>query len=253
MNIAEWVILGIMQGFLEWLPVSSSGQLSIYLSAVAGVSAAEAVKAAFFLHLGTAAAGGLLVRDYLASAIKSFFRGGSPGLELAIATIVSAPLGFALMKYVVPAAAESPYFGAIIGLGLLITAVAVLLPKEGRGGVKAREAVIAGLAQGIAALPGISRSGLTIAAQLWAGVRPEEAVRFSILMGVIATGAAGIYYGVSEGVASDPAAALGALSAFLGGLASGWLMIKVSRHYSVLKTIVALAILAEAVALLIPR
>ncbi len=253
MDIVEWVILGVMQGFLEWLPVSSSGQISVYLSTVAGVSAAEAVKAAFFLHLGTAAAGALIVRDYLVSAIKSFFKGSSPGIELVIATVISAPLGFAIMKYVVPAAAASPSFGAIIGLGLLVTAVAVLIPKEGRGRVGLREAVIAGLAQGVAALPGISRSGLTIAAQLWAGVRSDEAVRFSILMGVIATGVAGVYYGVSEGVASNPAAAVGAVSAFLSGLVSGWLMIKVARHYTVLKTLVAVAILAEAIALLLPR
>ena len=252
MDIIEWVILGIMQGFLEWLPVSSSGQLSIYLSTVSGVSAAEAVRAAFFLHLGTAAAGAVIVEDYLASAIKSLFKGGSPGTELAVATIVSAPLGFAIIKFVVPAATASSSFRVVVGLGLLVTAVAVLLPKEGHGGVGLREAIIAGLAQGIAALPGISRSGLTIAAQLWAGARSEEAVRFSILMGVIATGIAGVYYAVSEGVASDPASAVGALSAFFGGLASGWLMVKVSRHYSALKTLVALAILAEAVALLVP-
>ncbi len=249
----QWIILGLMQGFLEWLPVSSSGQLSIYLSTVAGVSAAEAVKAAFFLHLGTAAAGALIVRNYLTSAMKSLLRRRSPGLELAVATIVSAPLGYAIMRYVVPAAASSQSFSAVVSLGLLITAVAVLLPKGGRGNVGVREAIVAGLAQGIAALPGISRSGLTIAAQLWAGVRSDQAVRFSILMGIIATGIAGIYYGMSEGVASDPAASAGALSAFLGGLASGWLMIKVSKHYSALKVLVAVAILAEAVALLMPR
>lgn len=253
MDIVEWVILGIMQGFLEWLPVSSSGQISIYLANIAGVDAVEAVEAAFFLHLGTAVAGTLIVRDYLFSAIKSFFKGDSPGIELTIATVVSAPLGFAIMRFVVPAVTASPYFSAVVGLGLLVTATAVILPKEGWGRIGLREAIIAGLAQGVAALPGISRSGLTIAAQLWAGVRSDEAVRFSILMGVIATGAAGIYYGVSEGVASDLTATVGAASAFVGGLASGWLMIKVSRHYSVLKTLVAVAILAEAVALLVPR
>lgn len=253
MDIVEWVILGIMQGFLEWLPVSSSGQISIYLANIAGVDTVEAVKAAFFLHLGTAVAGALIVRNYLFSAIKSFIKGGSPGIELTIATVVSAPLGFAIIRFMVPAVTASPYFSAIVGLGLLVTATAVILPKEGRGRVGLREAIIAGLAQGVAALPGISRSGLTIAAQLWAGVRSDEAVRFSILMGVIATGAAGIYYGVSEGVASDLTATVGAVSAFVGGLASGWLMIKVSRHYSVLKTFVAVAILAEAVALLVPR
>lgn len=248
----EWIILGLMQGFLEWLPVSSSGQISLYLSTVAGVGAPEAVKAAFFLHLGTAAAGALLVRDYLVDALRSFLRLRSPGIELAVATAVSAPIGYAIMKYVVPAAATTPSFGAVVGAGLIITAAAVLLPKEGGGRVGIREAVIAGLAQGVAALPGISRSGLTIAAQLWSGVRSEEAVRFSILMGVIATGAAGVYYGVGEGVVIGPGSVTGAVSAFLGGLASGWLMIKMSNRYSLLKTVVALAILAEAAALLIP-
>lgn len=253
MDVAEWLILGIMQGFLEWLPVSSSGQLSIYLSTISGVSASEAVSASFFLHLGTAVAGAVIVKDYLISAIKSFLKGASPGTELAVATFVSAPIGFAIMKFVLPAATSSTFFGAVIGMGLIITAVAILLPKEGRGGVGMRGAIAAGLAQGIAALPGISRSGLTIAAQLWSGVRSDEAVRFSILMGVIATGAAAAYYAVSEGVAGDPAASVGALASFAGGLASGWFMVKISRHYVVLKSLVAIAILAEAIALLLPR
>ena len=253
MNIVDWLILGLMQGFLEWLPVSSSGQLSIYLSTVAGVSAGEAVKAAFFLHLGTAAAGAVIVRDYFLAALKSLLKMGSPGKELAVATLVSAPLGFAVIKLVIPAVSSWGSLSIAVGLGLLLTAAALLMPREGSRCIGVREALIAGVAQGIAAVPGVSRSGLTIAAQLWAGVRSEDAVRFSILMGVVATGVAGIYFGVSEGVASDAGAVAGALSAFIGGLISGWLMMKLSRHYSVLKAVVAIAIVAEAVALLLPR
>ncbi len=191
MDVGE-MALAILQGVLEWLPVSSEGQL-VQISILAlGMPPERALNEALFLHLGTALAALVALRKEVADALAGIPRGEDFSKFVVVSVVVSALVGLPVMVAVKGA---SPSIGgaAMIAFSLVLVAVgAVLRVAESRGppsgrGISPREGVVAGLAQGLAAIPGVSRSGSTVAALLLMGSDPEEALRASFLIGIPAT------------------------------------------------------------------
>lgn len=185
-----WIIIaGILQGLLEWLPVSSSGQVSLYYMHIAGLTPQEAYRASIALHLGTALGGALLVRRELVGALR-----GGPWRRILVAPLVAgAPVGLAIMKTIEEAPGD--LVNLAIGLGLIATGL--LLKKAPEGLRRAQELgigelALVGVLQGLAALPGLSRSAVTLVGLLALKVEPGDAVRVSILIGVPVTMAAGL-------------------------------------------------------------
>lgn len=202
MSYLSAVILGIVQGVAEFLPISSSGHLAIFQNFF-GLTNPEEENLFFdvLLHLGTLVAVFVAYRHEIAALIVEFLEmihlkkpaaGKKPDypnrrmiLMLVIATL---PLLLVLpVKDRVEALYSNTFFiaGALIVTGLLL----FLADRMGHGGKTERnmtllDAVIVGCGQAIAVVPGLSRSGTTIAAGLARGMNREFAVRFSFLLSI---------------------------------------------------------------------
>jgi len=180
MDIYHAVILGIIQGITEFFPISSSGHLVI-LQNLFGL---EEPQMAFdiFLHIGTSAA----VIIFFRKDILGLFRGDKKTLSLIlIATIPTFIIGFFFKD------AVEGFFRSvrIAGYMLIVTGIWLGLAsrishiREGKKKeLGPANSVMIGISQGVAVIPGISRSGATIATAMLLGIDKEKACRFSFLL-----------------------------------------------------------------------
>lgn len=189
MSIIEAIILGIVQGLTEFLPVSSSGHLQIF-KALMGVEIEENLAFDVTLHAATV----LSTIVILWSEVKRLFVGlfsrhfneeQAYILKLVLSMIPIGIVGFAL-KDQLNAMLESPYILSYVGGALLLTAVLLAFayyahPRQ-KESISYRDAFIIGLSQAVAAMPGLSRSGTTIATGLLLGNKKESMAQFSFLM-----------------------------------------------------------------------
>jgi undecaprenyl-diphosphatase len=223
----EAIVLGLVQGLTEFLPVSSSGHL-VMAQAFLGVPS-PGVFLEVALHVATLLSVMIVYRRKLTELVVGAVRGDRDAFRyiglLALATVPVAVLGF-LFRDPIEAAFDTPY---VTGFMLLVTGA--LLWSTSWGGEagaderpRVRHAVAMGFAQCLALLPGISRSGSTIAAGLWTDLDGERAAEFSFLMSLPAIGGAALLQ-VSE--LQGGAALTGPLIAgFLVALVSGIAAIK---------------------------
>ena len=184
MTLWQAALLGVLQGLTEFLPVSSSGHLALAQMLIPGFEQPGVVFDAT-LHVGTAGA----VVWFERRRIQSWF-GSSPGrlllALLALGTIATVVVAFPLRRIAV-AAFSQPLW---VGFGLLLTGLIVATTRFLPGGsgdeitTTWRQALAIGLAQGLAVFPGLSRSGVTIAASLGVGLDRGWAARFSFLLSV---------------------------------------------------------------------
>jgi undecaprenyl-diphosphatase len=184
MTLWQAALLGVLQGLTEFLPVSSSGHLALAQMLIPGFEQPGVVFDAT-LHAGTACAVMWFERRSIASWFSST-EGRRLLMLLMLGTFVTAVVAFPLRRIAV-SAFSLPIW---VGLGLLLTGVVVAGTKLVPGGscdeetTTWRHTVAAGLAQGFAVFPGVSRSGVTIAASLGAGLDRGWAARFSFLLSV---------------------------------------------------------------------
>jgi undecaprenyl-diphosphatase len=202
MSWFEAVVLGVVQGVTEFLPISSDGHLvvlQILFARMAGraLSGAENLFFNVMLHVGTLAAiliyfrttAWKVVQGALGHPESSAYRRVSLARVLLlsiVATLPLVPLKLFAMKGI-ESTLESPTAAAF---GFLTTAAVLLITARLRSGTRGLEqsswldALLVGLAQCLAPLPGVSRSGMTIAAGLALGFSPLWAVQFSLLIAV---------------------------------------------------------------------
>jgi len=190
--LGEAIVLGVIQGITEFLPISSDGHLAVAQMLYGGEAD---LPTTVFLHLGTLAATLLVLRKRVTAAVVEGVRGllrpalledtpgGRDALVVILASIPTAIVGLAL-KGPSEAWSNSP---VVVGFCFLGSAVAIGStqwgPKDGAKDVPSRwGAVLVGVAQGSAVLPGLSRSAMTLATLLWLGVRGERAFELSFLM-----------------------------------------------------------------------
>ncbi|MFH1249144.1 MAG: undecaprenyl-diphosphate phosphatase [archaeon] len=185
MNILQALILGIVQGITEWLPISSSGHLVI---AQKLIGLEVPVSFDVLLHFAT-----LLViflffwRDIIKLAKSLFMLKTSTyefklSIYILVATIVTAIVVFPLKSIF-----ESTFSNIwILGLGFLINGMLLLFSEKHLGSkkVSAKSSALIGIAQGLSFLPSISRSGSTIATALFLKIDKEEAFKFSFLIAI---------------------------------------------------------------------
>lgn len=204
MTALESVILAAVQGLTEFLPVSSSGHL-VLAQSLFGIFPAEALVYDVVLHVATAVAAIAFYRREIAGVMRGLFPPyrQAPAaivasrrilLLLLVASIPTGLIGFLFKDFIeglfesVPAVAG----GLFITGAILIAASRITPGREGLEKAPWWKAALVGLAQGIAIAPGISRSGSTIAAALFAGLRREDAVRFSFLLSIPAIAGASL-------------------------------------------------------------
>ncbi|HUG48992.1 MAG TPA: undecaprenyl-diphosphatase UppP [Candidatus Limnocylindria bacterium] len=207
-TILQAIVVGIVQGLTEFLPISSSGHL-ILLPRVLGWDNALINSPAFVvvLHLGSVAAlllyfGRDLWRYALAGlAVLRYRRVGSDpdrrmALLLAASVIPAALIGVALEDFV-----DTFFREQLLAVVLLLAAGGVILflseraarHTRGMEELRIRDALLIGLAQALALFPGISRSGITISAGLLLGLERAAAARFAFLMGTPIIAGAGVW------------------------------------------------------------
>lgn len=195
MSYFDAVVLGLVQGLTEFLPVSSSGHLVMAQTFLHVPAPGVFLEVA--LHVATLLSVMVVYRGRLIQLAAGALRRDADSLRyiglLVLATVPVAVVGF-LFQDPIEAAFDAPF---ITGVMLLVTGV--LLWSTRWGGEdrpddepRPRHAVSMGLIQCFALLPGISRSGSTIAAGLWTGLRGERAAEFSFLMSLVAVGGAAV-------------------------------------------------------------
>ncbi|MEJ6572345.1 MAG: undecaprenyl-diphosphate phosphatase [Akkermansiaceae bacterium] len=192
MEIWKAIIVGIVQGLAEFLPVSSSGHIVLtqYLLGIREVGSANQPDLAFevILHLGTLVSVLLFFRKNLWRLVQSLYTKDMIDerrkiMWLAVAT-VPAVIAALLFKDFFDAVPGKP---VVVSALLYLTGLILFIPRLVKGGaekVGLNASVVMGIGQAFAILPGISRSGSTIAAGLVSGVKAEKAAEFSFLMSI---------------------------------------------------------------------
>lgn len=249
MEVLKAIIMGLIQGLTEFLPVSSSGHLAIFGNLLGWQG--NGILFEVLLHVGTLVAVFVaFYKDILDLIKEGFSLVGRCALALAgklkwqqvlnndkkyfvcyilLTMIPTAILGLLLKKTI-----EEAYTGTLIpGIGLLLTGAILLYTIKVPAGTKTEkemsfwDALLIGIAQGFATLPGVSRSGSTIVTARVRGLTPELAVRFSFIMSIPAILGAAVLQ-IHDGAAESLSA--GTLGLYFLGAAvaavSGFLCIK---------------------------
>ncbi len=203
MDTSWWyvIILAVVQGIAEFLPISSSGHLAV-LGEIFGITEERSLALGIVLHAGSL----LAILAFYCKLLLGFLKPdqGRLALMVIIGTIPAGIIGIALKK----SGLDEKLFGdtLIIGIGFLITATLLRMSEKPglirRGvvepgtpptelkAISLRQTIIIGVTQGIAIIPGISRSGSTITAGILSGVNRESAGTFSFLLAIPAIGGA---------------------------------------------------------------
>lgn len=186
MSIIEAIILGLVQGLTEFLPVSSSGHIELG-KAVLGVEAAENLTFSVLVHGATVLSIMVVFFKEIVHLIRALFsfKWNEDTQYIALLALSAIPVfivGVFFKDHV-----EALFDGNVIMVGVFLIMTGFILfltrlERQEKKKVGVKEALIIGLSQAVAILPGISRSGTTISTALALGISRERATRFSFLM-----------------------------------------------------------------------
>ena len=237
--MVEAVVLGLLQGIFEWLPVSSQGVIVAVHSILFDGEIAEGIGYSLWLHIGTVPSVLVVFRKETARIVGEVLtRPTKPSPLLAfllVSTVVSGVVGLPLVLFLTDLSESAGSAAmAVIGVALLITgALQITRGNTGardRDGLEVRDGLLAGVSQGLAVVPGLSRSGVTVAALLWRGVNRREALVLSFLMSVPVSVAAAAFVALDGDFALTLEALVGAAVAFLTGLLAIKLLVAVAER-----------------------
>ena len=184
MNVLQAMVLGLIQGLTEFLPVSSSGHL-VLIQNIMGVDSGSGYYLFFdtMLHLGTLAAVIYVLRKDIMNILRHPL--GMLMRLLVVATVPSVIIALLFSDFLEHTFGGSYLGGAFIITGLLLVFAEMFSrPNRKFSAATYKDALFMGVAQGIALLPGVSRSGATISGGLLSGLNRDVAARFSFLMSI---------------------------------------------------------------------
>jgi len=225
LTVLDGLLLGLVQGFLEWLPVSSSGQLVVLLMAFLRLPPELSLRLSLFLHLATALSASVYYRGRLLSATRTLLqeRGLDETAKLIAYTTpaslaTAAPVYLLYVHLLKGTSLDTATF--FVGIALLATALILWLRPAG-GEKRLKEAkttdyILLGLVQGLAVLPGVSRSAITTALLCIRRFRPEEALTGSFLASIPVSIIAGFVEAPAVSIGTPHLAAL--TTAFIAGI-----------------------------------
>ncbi len=265
-EIVQAIIIGIVQGLTEFLPVSSSAHLIVLPRALGWDD--ELINSSTFvvmLHMGTL--GALLVYFWrevltLVGAFIGLLRersfGDDPDRKLSLVLLTSI-IPAALFGLFFEDFIDEFFYDSVLVIPIILVVGAALLWLAERIGSHTRElkdsdygdAAVIGVAQALALFPGISRSGITIAAGLTRGLTREAAARFAFLMGIPIIAGAGLWKARhvvtgEDGDVDVAVLAAGVIAAFVSGLLAIGFMLRYLRDHS-LGIFIAYRLIAAAV------
>ena len=245
MTVFQAVVLGVVQGLTEFLPISSSAHLRIIpalfgwddpgaaFTAVSQIGTEAAVIIFFWRDIWR------IVTTWLRSLVNRELRGdldARMGWYIIFGTLPIGVLGLLFEAQIDTVARDLRLIaGTLIGLGLvLFVADRLARNAKGLGELTLRDALVYGFAQALALVPGVSRSGATISAGLFLGYERAAAARYAFLLAIPAVVASGLYKlpdALAEGGPGLPLTLLATAFAFVTGYASiAWLLRYVSTH-----------------------
>ncbi|MDA1200825.1 MAG: undecaprenyl-diphosphatase UppP [Planctomycetota bacterium] len=256
MSLLEAVVLGLVQGLTEFLPISSTAHLRIVPALLGWEDPGAAYSA--LIQCGTLAAVLLAMRRDVIALIRGFFAGLASGrpwgsvesrvaIMIALGTLPIVVFGLSLRDFIRGGARElAVVAAALFGATVLMAAAEVVslrrarsgaAGRDGLEGVRLADAIWMGFAQVLALVPGSSRSGTTISSGMITGLDRRTAARFSFLLSLPAVGAAGVleaWQARREIFATGDdilAAVVGTLVAGVAGYASiRWLLKMLTSH-----------------------
>lgn len=238
MDIYQAVLAGLIQGILEWLPVSSSGQVTVFLSGMLGLELVNAYGLSLYLHMGTLFSAILYYGKEIINTTRNHGVSlNNPLLRLWTATTtISIAVGYPTYMFFQKklGGVSLDVFTGVIGILLIATGLLLIYAKSKRNyrtfkDLGLRDYIALGIAQGISVIPGVSRSGATIAVLLLLGLHGSDAVKTSFLASIPAIALASIYTGLSQGYIASVTGLAGMLSAFTAGLMGLWFMVFISK------------------------
>ncbi len=203
MSVLEAIIQGIIQGLTEFLPVSSSGHLSVFQHFF-GINGEEAVLSTIVMHMGTLVAVFIAFRKKIFALIKEFFsmikdiftgkfsykemNGNRRMIVMIIVSILPLFVFYIFKDFFAGLSSDNDIM--VEGFAFIYTSVLLYIADRHSNGTKTagettvKSALTIGAFQGIALVPGISRSGSTISGALLTGMKREDAVEYSFILGI---------------------------------------------------------------------
>lgn len=249
MTYIESILLAFVQGLTEFLPISSSGHL-VVVEHMLNLDVSELLFFDVLLHVATLIAVILFFREKILRLIKSIIPGSTETdapemrrwiVALAISTVITGIIGLSIKDVVEGMREELMLVGiAFLCTGALLISTWFFKREETPGADIVINlwlfAVIMGFAQGLAVLPGVSRSGATVCAALLLGTRAKTALEYSFLMSIPAVmGAALLELREVETTVGFGVATAGFITALISGLIFLWLLSLIVRkgglHY----------------------
>lgn len=228
MSIVALLVLGLVQGLCEFLPVSSSGHL-VLLSRLFGIE--NSLFVSIILHVATLLAVVVVMRKEIFYLIRHPF--SKESISIVLATISTCLVALMLMPWI-----TSSFEGALLPFFFLLSALLLFFAgkkKSENGEVTFKRAIFIGLAQGLAIFPGLSRSGTTISAGLTSGAGRQESSKFSFLISlpiILASLFMEVYKIISQGavISVNPfGLILSFITAFIVGILSIKFMLKLTN------------------------
>lgn len=229
----EAALLGLVQGLTEFFPVSSSGHLAMF-QVLLGMAENEDLVFEVAVHVATLAAIVFFYRNRIRDLVLGFLRREAFALDYAGKLVVgSIPAGVVgvTSKDWIAEQFSNPLLvaGALMTTGFIVASARFTAPRATQTSPSYRAALLIGCAQAFAILPGISRSGSTVAMALAVGLVPAMAAEFSFMLGIIAVGGAAIL--MLPDIAQVDAAGLtaigiGGITALVSGLAAITLFVR---------------------------
>lgn len=240
MTVLQAIILGLIQGLTEFLPVSSSGHLELGKAVLGSDQVpSESLMFTVVVHFATALSTIVVFKSDIARIFSGLFAFKNNDEFQYSLKIVLSMIPAAFVGVVFESEIETLFSGQILLVGAMLGLTGLLLLLADRAqktdkSVGYKEAIIIGVAQAIAILPGISRSGATISTSVLLGIDRERAARFSFLMvvplilGKIAKDL--LDGGLSASTSSLPVYIAGFIAAFVAGwFACKWMIALVKK------------------------
>jgi len=244
LTIFQQIILGLIQGITEWLPISSSGFVSLAASNLFNLTSLDIlIKTALFFHLGTFLAALIYFRKEVADLFYTLFKyKTAPKVYkktfnfILIATIISGIIGILILKFLIGLDSQLNITGKaitfVIAILLLITGIIQLKPKnkglKQEKDLKIKDGLILGAVQGLSTMPGLSRSGITVSTLLLRKFDDTTALKLSFLLSLPIVLVANIILNAKE-ILTGFVPIWGIITAFIFGMLTIHGLMKLSK------------------------
>ncbi|MBM3291752.1 undecaprenyl-diphosphate phosphatase [Candidatus Bathyarchaeota archaeon] len=188
LTLSDAIIIGIFQGLLEWLPISSRGNIILLITSIMNLPLSDTLQLSIFVHFGTALAAALYFRSEIINILlRKNLEYHKIFLFLLISTVITGIIGAPIYVFIEETLIYGELILAITGIALIINSFIQKKTRLKNDQLKTpniKDGVIIGFIQGFSAIPGLSRSGLTTSSLLFRGFSSEDAFKLSFLMSI---------------------------------------------------------------------